>query len=179
MKISISAKDIQRLREQTNAGVMDCKRALEKAKGDFAKAIQALREKGRITAVKKSTRQTKEGRIEAYVHLHNKIGVLVEINCETDFVSRCAEFKALAKDLAMQIAALNPVYIKREDIPSKVTAENQGRLEDFCKESCLLEQAFIKDQTKTVADYLTEVIAKVGENIVVRRFMRYQLGEEV
>lgn len=173
--MKITAKDIQKLREQTSAGVMDCKQALEEAKGDMVKAIQVLREKGKAVALKKSSRQAKEGRIEAYVHLHNKIGVLVEVNCETDFVSRCEEFKRFTRDLAMQIAALNPLYLKKEDVPESVIEEQKGRLEDFYKESCLLEQPFIKDQTKTIRDYLTEVIAKVGENIIIRRFVRFQL----
>ncbi len=176
--MKVSAKDIQKLREKTSAGVMDCKFALEAAKGGFDKAIQLLREKGKATVAKKSSRTTKEGRIEAYVHLHNKIGVLLELNCETDFVSRCEEFKKLSKDLAMQIAALNPSYLKKEDLPKNVIEENKNCLEDFCKANCLLQQPFIKDQTRNVEDYLTEVLAKTGENIVVRRFVRFQLGEE-
>jgi elongation factor Ts len=175
--VKITAKDIQQLREKTNAGVMDCKQALETSKGDFEKAIQALRQKGIATAAKKASRQAGEGRIESYVHLHNKIGVLVEVNCETDFVSRCEEFKKLTKDLAMQIAALNPVYLRKEDVPQKVTKEHKDCLEELYKSICLLEQPFIKDQARTVRDYVTEVIAKVGENIVVRRFSRFQLGE--
>ena len=175
----ISAKDIQKLREATSAGVMDCKLALEVAKGDFDKAMQVLRKKGQASAAKKSSREAKEGRIESYVHLHDKIGVLVEVNCETDFVSRCEEFKRLTKDLAMQIAALNPLYIKKEDVPENVVEENKDRLEDFYREACLLEQLFIKDEKRTIKDCLTELIAKVGENIVVRRFIRFQLGEEV
>ncbi len=174
----ISAKDIQKLREATSAGVMDCKLALEAAKGDFDKAMQVLRKKGVASAAKKSSREVREGRIESYVHLHNKIGVLVEVNCETDFVSRCEEFKRLTKDLAMQIAALNPLYIKKEDAPKNVVEENKDRLEDFYREACLLEQPFIKDEKRTIKDYLTELIAKVGENIVVRRFARFKLGEE-
>jgi len=173
----ISAKDIQRLREATSAGVMDCKQALEQAKGDFEKARRVLREKGMAKAAKKSSREAREGRIDSYVHLNNKIGVLVEVNCETDFVSRCAEFKQLSKDLAMQIAALNPLYLKKEDVPKNVVKENKGRLEDFYKATCLLEQPFIKDETRTIRDYLTELIAKVSENIVLRRFIRFQLGE--
>ena len=170
--MKINTKDIQKLREATGAGVMDSKQALEKAKGDFNKAIEALREKGLKVAAKKSSRKTGQGRIESYVHLHNKIGVLVEVNCETDFVARTDAFKELTKDLAMQIAALNPRYLKKEDVPKDVLKENKDRLEDFYKESCLLEQAFIKDDAKTIKDCLTEVIAKVGENIVIRRFTR-------
>lgn len=176
--MKINSKDVQKLRQMCGAGVMDCKLALEVAKGDFAKAMQALRKKGIAIAAKKSSRQAREGRIEAYVHLHNKIGVLVEVNCETDFVSKCTEFQQLTKDLAMQIAACNPAYLKKEDVPKELIKEHQERLDDFYKEACLLEQLFIKDQTQTVKDYLTQVIAKVGENIVVRRFVRFQLGEE-
>jgi elongation factor Ts len=175
--MKITAKEIQQLREKTNAGVMDCKIALEQAKGDFEKAKQALRQKGLSIAAKKSSREAREGRIEAYVHLHNKIGVLVELNCETDFVAKCAEFKVLSKDLAMQIAALNPLYLKKEDVPRDVVKEQKGKIEDFYKTHCLLEQAFVKDQAVTIKDYLTEIIAKVGENIVLRRFVRFQLGE--
>ena len=174
----ISAKDIQRLREKTGAGVMDCKQALESACGDFDQAIQLLRKKGIALAAKKTARQTKEGRIEAYVHLHNKIGVLVEVNCETDFVSRCADFKDFSKDLAMQIAAQDPSYLKREDVPEEIAKEHQDNLEAFYKAHCLMEQSFIKDEARTIKDYLTEVIAKIGENIVVRRFTRFQLGEK-
>ncbi len=176
--MKISAKDIQKLREVTSAGVMDCKQALEQAKGDFDKAMQALREKGMAIAAKKSSREAREGQIESYVHLNNEIGVLIEVNCETDFVSRCAEFKQLSKDLAMQIAALNPLYLKKEDVPKNIVKENKDHLEDFYKAACLLEQPFIKDETRTIRDYLTEVIAKVGENIVLRRYVRFQLGEE-
>jgi elongation factor Ts len=176
--VKISAKDIQKFREKTGAGVMDCKSALEKAKGDLEKAMKFLREKGLAAAAGKASRQAKEGRIQAYVHLHNKIGVLLEVNCETDFVSRCEDFKNFTKDLAMQIAALNPVYVKKEDVPKKTAQEQKERLEDFYRQTCLLEQSFIKDDTKTIKEYLTEMIAKIGENIVIRRFIRFQLGEE-
>lgn len=175
--MKISSKEIQKLREATSAGVIDCKRALEEAKGDFDQAKEVLHKKGAALAEKKASRVAREGRIEAYVHLHNKIGVLVEVNCETDFVSRCAEFIQLSKDLAMQIAALNPRYLKKEDVPPKIVAENKDRLEDFYKEACLLEQSFIKDNTRIVKDCLIDVVAKVGENILVRRFSRFQLGE--
>ena len=175
--MKVSAKDIQKLREATSAGVMDCKQALTKAKGDFDKALGVLRQKGIALAAKKSSREARQGRIEAYIHLNNKIGVLIELNCETDFVARCEDFRNLSKDVAMQIAALNPLYLKKEDVPEDVVKENKNRLEDFYKENCLLEQAFIKDQAKTVKDYLTEVIAKIGENILIRRFIRFQLGE--
>ncbi len=140
--------------------------------------MEVLREKGIATAQKKAERIAHEGCIEAYIHMHNKIGVLIEINCETDFVAKCDDFKHFCKDVAMQIAALNPLYIKREDVPKEMVKENKKRIEDFYKENCLLEQAFIKDQTKTIKDYLTEVIAKIGENVVIRRFVRFQLGEQ-
>jgi len=175
--MKISAKDIQKLREATSAGVMDCKQALTKAKGDFDKARGVLRQKGIALAAKKSSRQAREGRIEAYIHLNNKIGVLIELNCETDFVAKCEDFQNLGKDIAMQIAALNPLYLSREDVPKDVVKENKAHLENFYKENCLLEQAFVKDQAKTVKDCLTEVIAKIGENILIRRFIRFQLGE--
>jgi len=176
--IKIGAKDIRKLREATNAGVMDCKQALETAYGDFDKAMQALRKRGIAIAAKKSSRQAKEGRIESYVHLHNKIGVLLEVNCESDFVARCEDFKRFTKDLAMQIAALNPPYLKKEDLPKSIVKEHKDCLEDFYKRSCLLEQTFIKNDKQTIKDYLIEIIAKVGENIVIRRFVRFQLGEE-
>lgn len=178
-KAKISAREIQKLRELTNAGVMDCKQALEKSDGDFNKAKEVLRKKGIALAAKKASRKACEGRIEAYVHLHNKIGVLVEVNCETDFVSRNQAFQQFTKDVAMQIAALNPLYLKKEDLPKKVAAAQKTNLADFCKSHCLLEQPFIKDDSKTIKDYLTEIIAKTGENIVLRRFVRFQLGEEL
>ncbi|MFH1245140.1 MAG: translation elongation factor Ts [Candidatus Omnitrophota bacterium] len=176
--IKISAKEIQKLRETTSAGVMDCKSALEEAKGNFDQAMQLLRKKGQVKAAKKVSRSAKEGLIESYVHSNNRIGVLVEVNCETDFVSRCEDFRQFAKDVAMQIAALSPLYIKREDVPKKIAEENKDCQEEFYKKNCLLEQAFIKDPSRTINDYLTDLLAKIGENIVVRRFTRYQLGEE-
>ncbi|MFH1046394.1 MAG: translation elongation factor Ts [Candidatus Omnitrophota bacterium] len=173
----ISAQDIQKLREKTSAGVMDCKKALADSQGDFDKALEVLKEKGIAIAQKKATREARDGRVEAYVHTNNKIGVLVEINCETDFVSRCEDFQKLCKDVAMQIAALCPLYISRENVPKEVLKEEAGREDEFCKTHCLLEQTFIKDQSKTIKDCVTEVVAKVGENIVIRRFTRFQLGE--
>lgn len=177
--VKIDAKVIQKFRQKTGAPVMDCKSALEAAGGNFDQAVQILREKGIASAAKKTSRQARDGRIEAYVHLHNKIGVLVEVNCETDFVSRCDDFKRFTKDIAMQIAALNPAYLKKEDVPKKIVEENKQCLEDFYQQNCLLEQSFIKDDSRKIKDYLTEVIAKIGENIVIRRFTRFQLGEEV
>ena len=157
---------------------MDCKRALDAASGNFEKALEALRKRGHEIAEKKSSRTAHQGLIESYIHTGGKIGVLVELNCETDFVARCDDFKRLVRDLAMQIAATSPPYIRREDIPAEVLKGKKGDpLEEFCKANCLLEQPFIKDQALTIRDLLTQVVAKVGENIVVRRFIRYQLGE--
>ncbi len=175
--VNISAKEIQKLREATNAGVMACKHALEQSKGDLDKAMKVLREKGIAMAAKKASRVTREGRIEAYIHSNNKIGVLVEINCETDFVSRCDDFKHFAKDVAMQIAALNPAYVKKEDVPKNIVKENKACIDNFYKANCLLEQAFVKDQGKTIQDCLSEIIGKIGENMVISRFIRFQLGE--
>ena len=169
---------IKKLRELTGAGMMDCKRALDAASGNFEKALEALRKRGHEIAEKKSSRAANQGLIESYIHTGGKIGVLVELNCETDFVARCDDFKRLVRDLAMQIAATSPAYIRREDIPAEILKEKKGNpLEEFCKEQCLLAQPFIKDQMLTIQDLLTQVIAKVGENIVVRRFIRFQLGE--
>ncbi len=168
---------IKKLRALTGAGVMDCKRALQEAGGDFNKALEGLRKRGLQIAEEKAGRSANQGLVESYVHTGGKIGVLVEINCETDFVARCDDFKALARDLAMQIAAATPAYLQREDIPADVVSAKQGNgFEEFCKEACLLEQPFIKDAALSIRDRVTQVIAKVGENIVVRRFIRFQLG---
>ena len=157
---------------------MDCKRALEAAKGNFEKALEELKKRGLEIAQKKAGRTAQQGVVESYVHAGGKIGVLVEVNCETDFVARCDDFKRLARDLAMQIAATSPTYIRKEDIPADLLKQKKGdHLEAFCKEQCLLEQPFIKDQAITVRDLVIQIIAKVGENIVVRRFIRFQLGE--
>ena len=168
---------LKKLREKTGAGVMDCKRALAEAKGDAQAALKILERRGHEIAAKKATRQAKEGAVASYVHIGGKIGVLVEINCETDFVARCDDFKELAKDIAMQIAAADPSSVSREEVSSNQTKDKQdGPLEIFYKTHCLLEQPFIKDEHLTIRDRLTQVIAKVGENIVVRRFVRFQLG---
>ncbi|MFH1857446.1 MAG: translation elongation factor Ts [Candidatus Omnitrophota bacterium] len=172
-----SMETIKKLRELTGAGIMDCKRALEKASGDFNKALEELKKRGLEIAEKKAGRITQQGLVSSYVHLGGKIGVLVEVNCETDFVARCDEFKQLVRDLAMQVAASHPTYVKREEIPAEVIKGKEGEpLESFCAEQCLLEQPFIKDPAQPVRDRVTQVIAKVGENIVVRRFVRFQLG---
>ncbi len=190
---------IKKLREKTNAGVVDCKKALREAGGDIEKAIEILRKQGVTMASKKVGREAKEGRIESYIHLGGKIGVLVEVNCETDFVARNDDFKTFVRDIAMQIAASHPLYVRKEDVPpesikketeiikAQVTGkpENavqkivEGKLAKFYEEICLLEQPFIKETTLKVKDILTSMIAKIGENIIIRRFVRYQVGEEL
>lgn len=169
---------IKKLRQLTSASISDCKKALEEAGQNLDKAIEALRKRGMEIAAEKKDRATLEGRIESYVHLGNKIGVLVEVNCETDFVARNEEFRIFTKDLAMQIAALNPLYIKKEDVPKKEIRAHKDNLDEFYKNNCLLEQAFIKDPNITIKDYLASLIAKIGENMVIRRFIRYELGEK-
>lgn len=190
---------IKKLREKTNAGVVDCKKALRESGGDIEKAIEILRKQGVALASKKSSRAAKEGRIESYIHLGGKIGVLVEVNCESDFVARNDDFKAFVKDLAMQVAASNPLYVKKEDVTEDAVKKEteiikaqltgkpavaadkiiEGKLTKFFEEVCLLEQPFIKDPNLKVKDVLTSMIAKIGENIVVRRFVRFQVGEEL
>lgn len=189
---------IKILREKTSAGVMDCKKALKEAGGDVNKAIEILRKMGIDLATKKASRAAKDGVIGTYVHLNNKIGVLVEINCESDFVARNKEFKDFVKDMAMQIAASRPRYMSKEDVPAEVIEKEKdiiraqikgkpenvvdkivdGKLEKFYEEACLLEQPFIKDTNIKVRGHLTSIIAKIGENIVIRRFVRFQVGEE-
>ncbi len=199
--MAITAKMVKELRERTGAGMMDCKKALEATNGDMEKAIDELRTRGLAKAAKKAGRIASEGVVVSYVHMGGRIGVLAEINCETDFVAKTDEFKQLAHDIAMQIAASNPAYIKREDIPEEVIERERqvlsaqaleegkpekiiekvvtGRMEKFFKETCLLEQDFIKDTDKTVEELLREHIAKMGENITVRRFVRYEVGEGI
>ena len=160
----------------SSASVSDCKKALEEAKGSLEEAILLLRKRGLEIAASKQDRKTKEGRIEAYVHLGNKIGVLLEVNCETDFVARNEDFCQFTKDVAMQIAASSPLYISKEDVPKGVLKEYKEP-QDFYKQHCLLEQPFIKDLNITIKDYLASLIAKIGENIVIRRFTRYKVGE--
>lgn len=190
---------IKKLREKTNAGVVDCKKALAEANGDIEKAIEILRKKGVKLASERSSRATKEGRIESYIHMNGRIGVLVEVNCETDFVARNEEFKKFVKNICMQIAATRPKFVKREDVPEEVLDKEKeiagtplkgkpdevvekiisGKLEKFFEENCLMEQPFIKDSSIKIKDLLNQFIAKIGENIVIRRFIRYQLGEEL
>ena len=166
--MSVTTDAIKTLREQTGAGIMDCKRALEEAEGDLAKATEILRQRGVAIAAKKASRETAEGVVEAYIHSGSRIGAIVELNCETDFVARLAEFRNLAHNLAMQVAAMAPRYISREDIPDGATGE--------AEELVLLEQPFIKDESRTIQDQIQEVIALVQENIRVRRFARFALG---
>ncbi|RJP25589.1 MAG: translation elongation factor Ts [Candidatus Omnitrophota bacterium] len=197
---NISAADVKKLREKTGVGMMDCKKALTECEGDFEKAIKFLREKGIADAQKRSGRTTKEGVIYSYIHPGNKIGVMVEINCETDFVARNDTFHTFAKDVAMHIAASSPVCISRDQVSTEaLEAErdvliNQakesgkpenviqkivdGRIEKYYSQVCLLEQPYIKDMNISVEDYLKETVGKIGENIQIRRFTRYQLGEE-
>jgi elongation factor Ts len=190
---------IKKLREKTNAGVVDCKKALRDAGGDVEKAIEILRKQGIALATKKSSRTAKEGKIESYIHMGGKIGVLVEVNCETDFVARNDDFKTFVKDIALQVAASNPIYVKKEDVPAEAIKKEteiikaqlkdkpaaavdkivEGKLTKFYEDACLLEQPFIKDPNIKVKDMLTSMIAKIGENIVIRRFVRYQVGEEI
>jgi elongation factor Ts len=190
--------NIKKLRQKTGAGMMDCKHALNDSGGDMDKAVEILRKKGVSVAAKKSSRATNEGIIESYIHHGNKIGVILEVNCETDFVARNKDFRAFVKDVAMQIAAACPAYVKREDVPEKVIDKEkeifgeqmkdkpanviekilQGKLEKFYEETCLLEQPYIKDPNLKIKDLLTSIIAKTGENISVKRFVRYQVGEE-
>ena len=190
---------IKKLREKTNAGVVDCQKALKESNGDAEKALDVLRKRGVALATKKAGRQIKEGRIESYIHLGGKIGVLVEVGCESDFVARNDDFKEFVKNVAMQVAASNPIYVKKEDVPEAsvkketeiITAQLsgkpaaqlekiiQGKLAKFFEDACLMEQPFIKDTSMRVRDIVTSMIAKIGENIVIRRFVRYQVGEEL
>ena len=174
--MATTTDDIKRLREETSCGVIDCKKALEEAKGNFSKAKELLRKRGLEMAAKKSDRLAKEGRLEAYIHNGNKIGVVVEVNCETDFVARSEDFCKFTRDVAIHIAALNPKYIKKEDVPADVLAREADK-EGFIKANCLLAQAYVKDPSKNIQDLLNELVAKIGENIVVGRFVRYKVGE--
>ncbi len=173
--MAISAEIIKQLREVTSCGVIDCKKALEESKGNLEEAKKILMKKGLEIAQKKAKRITSQGRIEAYVHLGDKLGVLLEVNCESDFVARNEDFKRFTRDVAMQIAASSPKYLSKDDVPSEALSKEQDK-ESFFKSSCLLEQPFIKDPAITIRDYLNSVIAKLGENIVLRRFTRYQVG---
>jgi elongation factor Ts len=195
----VSAQLVKELREKTGAGMMDCKKVLAEAGGDLDKAVELLRKKGLAAAAKKSSRAATEGAVASYIHMGGKIGVLVEVNCETDFVARTDGFQALVKDIAMQIAAAAPQWVRREEVPADVVAKEveiakaqlreqkkpeallekiaTGKLEKFYEQTCLLEQPFVKDDKKKMQEVLTDAVAKIGENIQVRRFARFVLGE--
>lgn len=197
--MEISAKLVKELREKTGAGMMDCKHALTDAKGDMELAVEILRKKGVAKAEKKSSREAKDGLIHAYIHPGGKIGVLVEVNCETDFVAKTEDFSQFVHNLSMHIAASSPLAVVRENLPPDIVqrelriyteqaAESgkpahiaekiaTGKMEKFYSETVLLEQPYIREPEKTVKDYLTEIVAKVGENINIRRYVRYQIGE--
>ncbi len=173
--VQISSDKIKELRELTSAGVMECKRALEEAGGDIKKAIEVLKKRGVAIAEKKASRATGQGRVDAYIHMGGKIGVLIELDCETDFVANNDLFKQACKEIAMHIAAMAPEYLSEEDIPEEVLNEVEDK-EEFLKEKVLLNQPFIKDESKTIKDYITELISKTGENIVIKRFVRFEVG---
>ena len=197
--IEISAKLVQELRTATGAGMMDCKKALAESEGNLEKAVELLRKRGLATAAKKSGRVTSEGLVASYIHGGGKLGVLIEVNCETDFVAKTELFQQLVKDISMHIAASNPTYLKREDVPADVIAKEReiyraqlaeskkpenviekiidGKLEKFFSEVCLNEQPFVKDPDRTVQQLVTDAIAKLGENLNIRRFVRFVLGE--
>jgi elongation factor Ts len=196
MSTPISAQMVNDLRLQTGAGLMDCKRALLESNGNVEEAVTLLRKKGVVSAAKRAGRATHEGVIESYIHVGGKVGVLIEVNCETDFVARNDEFRAFVKDLCLQIAAASPTCVSREEVPEADLAKEreiaaaqvqgkppaavqkivEGKIEKYYSTACLLDQPFVKDPEKTVKEILTAKIAKIGENIQVRRFVRYQLG---
>jgi elongation factor Ts len=197
--LEISAAMVKDLRDKTNAGMMDCKKALQETAGDMEKALDYLRQKGLAKALKRSGREASEGVIHAYIHGGGRIGVLVEVNCETDFAAKSEDFLEFAKNVAMHIAASNPSGIRQEDIPEEIVQRERaifmaqaretgkpenilekmvdGKMRKFFEESVLLQQAYVKDPDKTVQDYLNELVASIGEKIIIRRFARYQLGE--
>jgi elongation factor Ts len=197
--MAIAANKVKELREQTGAGIMECKSALEEAQGDMEKAMAILRERGQAKAAKRSGRETLEGLIDSYIHIGGKIGVLVEVDCETDFVARNAEFKQLVKDIAMQIAATDPKFVSKEDVSDEILAQErklyhqeavasgaaegmiptiiEGKIAKFYTDKCLYEQPFIKDASTTIGELIRAKIAKIGENIKVNRFVRFKIGE--
>jgi elongation factor Ts len=199
--MNISASDVKELREQTGVGLMDCKNALREAEGIIDKALEILRQKGLAMAAKKSGRDASEGIIGSYIHMGGKLGVLVEVNCETDFVAKTEEFQEFVRDIAMHIAASNPAYLKREDVPSKVIDKEkeiyasqvtnkppqivdkivQGKLDKFYADNCLLEQVYVKDPEgkKSIQEVVVDIVAKIRENVVIKRFVRFQLGENI
>ena len=196
---TISAKMVMQLREKTGAGIMDCKGALTECNGDMDKAVDFLRKKGLATAAKRAGRAMTEGVVASYIHMDSKLGVLVEVNCETDFVAKNDDFKEFAKNLAMHIAATNPVGIRPEDVSEEIIAKEkeiylgqvlemgkpekiadkivEGKLQKYFKENCLMDQAYVRNPDMTVADLLNEMIAKIGENILIKRFVRFKIGE--
>ncbi len=195
----IDAKVVKALREKTGAGMMDCKKALLETEGNEEKAVDILRERGLAAAAKRSGRAANQGIVDSYIHMGGKIGVLVEVNCETDFVARNDEFRQFVRNLCLQVAATNPTYLKKEEVPESILEKErqiikaqalnegkpekiiekivEGRLEKYFRENCLLEQAFVKDEDLSIHELLTNLIAKIGENIVVRRFCRFEVGE--
>ena len=197
--MEITASTVKDLREQTGVGMMECKKALVETNGDMEKAIDLLRKKGIASAAKKAGRIATEGLVSSYIHAGGKIGVLVEVNCETDFVAKTDTFQALVKDISMHIAAANPLYVRQEEIPSTLLEKEReiykaqalesgkpvsvidkivdGKISKFCKDICLLDQPFVKDNEKTIQQLLLEKIASIGENISIRRFARFHLGE--
>jgi elongation factor Ts len=199
--VEISASLVKDLREKTGAGMMDCKKALTEASGDFEKAVEYLRKKGIASASKKAGRMTKEGAVTSYIHGEGKVGVLLEVNCETDFVARTEQFRQFVKDLAMHIAAANPQWVRPEEVPASILEKEkeiaiaqmqasgkpaavlekiaEGKLKKFFEDHCLLQQCFVKDSSKTIEQLLKETIAGLGENISVRRFARFVLGEGI
>jgi len=196
---TISAEMVKQLRDKTGSGIMDCKAALSECQGDIGKAIDFLRKKGLATAAKRAGRAMSEGIVQSYIHTGGRIGVLVEVNCETDFVAKTDDFKAFTKNIAMHIAATSPLGVKPEDIPEETVNKEkeiyraqalesgkpekildkiaEGKLDKFFKEVCLLNQPYVRDPNITVADAINDVIAKVGENVTIRRFVRFQIGE--
>ena len=197
---TISAATVKQLREKTGAGIMDCKEALSECNGDISKAVDFLRKKGLATAAKRAGRATTEGIIESYIHMDSKLGVLVEINCETDFVAKNEDFKEFAKNIAMHITATNPVSIRPEDVPKETIDKEKeiyraqvldmgkpekiadkivdGKMKKYFKENCLMNQAYVRDPDITIEDLLNEMVAKIGENITIKRFARFKIGEE-
>lgn len=199
--MAFTNKDVMDLRARTGVGMMDCKKALTETDGDMEKAIVFLREKGMATAAKKAGRIASQGIVESYIHMGGKIGVLVEVNCETDFVAKSEQFKAFVHDVAMQIAAMKPIYVSKTEVPQEEIAKEkeiltaqalnepnpkpkniiekmvEGRINKYYKEVCLLEQDFFKDSSKTIQQYLNEIVSQIGEKIDIRRFTRYEMGE--
>jgi elongation factor Ts len=200
MMATISAATVKQLREKTGAGIMDCKEALSECNGDISNAVDFLRKKGLATAAKRAGRATTEGIIESYIHMDSKLGVLVEINCETDFVAKNDDFKEFAKNIAMHITATNPVSIRTEDVPKETIDKEkeiyraqvlemgkpgqiadkivEGKMKKYFKENCLMNQDYVRDSNITIEDLLNEMVAKIGENITIKRFARFKIGEE-